>query len=245
MPGPDPSLAWWAPLVALGGLAVVAFLVPWLMTSAWKVPRAVYLAALMVATVGCSWGYLAWSGTTVPLTRHLGLGVVGALGSGVITAGAIVLKANRMRVPRPRGGHPGAIAATLAWEAVLYGAAEGVLLSALPILAAWQAFHILGWTATTAGALGSGALALVASASVIWLHHLGYAEFRHTRRILLPIAACGVLSLAYLLTRSWVAPIVGHMLTHAGMDLRGVAMPPYSGAVWEPPEQEAPTRAVA
>jgi hypothetical protein len=245
MPGPDPSIAWWAPLVALGGLAVVAFLVPWLLTSVRRAPRAVYLAALMLVAAGCSWGYLAWSGTAVPVARNLVLGIVGAVASGVITAGAILVKANRLGVPRPARARPGPMAATLAWEAVLYGAAEGVLLSALPVLAAWQAFHVLGWTGTTAGALGSGVLALAASALVIWVHHLGYEEFRHTRRVLLPIAACGILSLAYLLTRSWVAPVGGHILTHGGMDLRGVAMPPYSGAVWEPPQREVPFRAAA
>jgi hypothetical protein len=120
----------------------------------------------------------------------------------------------------------------LAWEAVLYGAAEGVLLSGLPVLAAWQSFRILGWTDHTVGAMGSGCLAVAVSAGVIWVHHLGYREFRHTRRVALPVVACGILSVAYLLTGSVIAPVGGHILTHAGMELRGVAMPPYSEGLW-------------
>ena len=104
------------------------------------------------------------------------------------------------------------------WEGLLYGAAEGMLLSVLPVLSAWQSFYLLGWTDTTAGAIGSGMLALVASVLVvIVVHHLGYREFRGRREIVMPILGCGVLSVAYLLTRSPIAPVGGHFLLHAGM----------------------------
>jgi hypothetical protein len=36
---------------------------------------------------------------------------------------------------------------------------------------------------------------------VIWVHHLGYEEFRRGRKVLLPIVGCGLLSLAYVLGR--------------------------------------------
>ena len=158
--------------------------------------------------------------------------------SGAVTAGAIVAKARRMGLPRPSGRDGVLVAGRLLWEGVLYGAAEGVLLSALPVLAAWQSFRLLGWTDTTLGAIGSGALAVLASAVVIWVHHLGYREFRTTRAIVLPIIACGILSIAYLLTRSAIAPVGGHFLTHAAMELRGVDMPPYSRGLWAPPAEE-------
>ena len=116
----------------------------------------------------------------------------------------------------------------LVWEGLFYGAAEGLLLSALPVLVAWQTFHLLGWTDTTAGSIGSGVLAIGASVVVIWVHHLGYREFRGNPQIVLPILVCGVLSIAYLLTASPIAPVGGHFLLHAGLEVRGVAMPPYS-----------------
>ncbi len=77
-------------------------------------------------------------------------------------------------------------------------------------------------------AIGSGALAIAASVVVIWIHHIGYLEFRHTRRFVIPIVGCGVLSLACMLTFSRIAPVAGHFLLHAGMETRGVPMPPYS-----------------
>ncbi|HZD67729.1 MAG TPA: hypothetical protein VFA45_02045 [Actinomycetes bacterium] len=42
---------------------------------------------------------------------------------------------------------------------------------------------------------------------------------------------CGLLSLAYLLTRSPIAPLGGHFLMHAGAEVRGIALPPYSQAL--------------
>ena len=141
------------------------------------------------------------------MTRYWGWGVLGALVSGAVTAGATAAEARRVGLPRRSGRDGVLVAGRLLWEGVLYGAAEGVLLSALPVLAAWQSFRLLGWTDTTLGAIGSGALAVLASAVVIWVHHLGYREFRTTRAIVLPIIACGILSIAYLLTRSAIAPV--------------------------------------
>ena len=230
MPDPDSSMAWWMTVAAIGVIATVAFLVPWTLTDVLKVPRAVYLGALMIVTAALTYGYLAWSGTDAWgfLTGHWAWGLLGAVVSGAVAAGGIVVVANRRGLPRPSERSMAGIAGALVWEGLLYGAAEGVLLSVLPVLAAWQSFDLLGWTGSTAGAVGSGALAIVASVLVIWVHHLGYREFRGTREILMPILGCGLLSLAYLLTGSPIAPVGGHFLLHTGLEVRGVPMPPYS-----------------
>jgi hypothetical protein len=223
-------MTWWMTLAAIGVIAVVAFLVPWVLTDVLRVRRAVYLAALMLATAALTYGYLAWSGTDawVFLTENWAWGLVGAAVSGAITAGAIIAVANRRGLPHPAERSAAGTASALVWEGLLYGAAEGVLLSVLPVLAAWQSFDLLGWTVTTAGAVGSGALAIVASVLVICVHHLGYREFRGTREILMPVLGCGLLSLAYLLTGSPIAPVGGHFLLHTGLEVRGLPMPPYS-----------------
>jgi hypothetical protein len=50
MPLPDASMSWWMTMSAVGVVALVAFLVSWLLTDLLHSPRAVYLAALMVVT---------------------------------------------------------------------------------------------------------------------------------------------------------------------------------------------------
>jgi hypothetical protein len=230
MPRPDASIVWWMPLLAVGVVVLVAFLVSFVFTDVLRLPRPAYLVTLMVVTGVLVSGYLAWSGTDVGtfLTRHWGWGLLGALASGALTVRMVMTGASRRGIPTPAGRSGAHLAGTLLWEGLCYGVAEGLLLSALPILATWQSFQLLGWTGSTAGVVCSGVLAIGASAAVIWIHHRGYREFRGTREILLPILACGLLSLAYLLTASPIAPAGGHVLLHGGMVVRGISMPPYS-----------------
>ena len=66
------------------------------------------------------------------------------------------------------------------WEDAVYGAAEGMLLSVLPLLVLWQTCDQIGWTTGWTGKAGSGALAFAGSLLVIGVHHLGYPEILAT-----------------------------------------------------------------
>ena len=50
MPLPDASMSWWMPLLATGVIALVAFLVAFMLTDVLRLPRPAYLASLMVVT---------------------------------------------------------------------------------------------------------------------------------------------------------------------------------------------------
>jgi len=60
----------------------------------------------------------------------------------------------------------------------MYGMTDGILLSVLPVLATWQAFTLLGWTANWPGKILVGVIAVLANALVTSAYHLGYPEFR-------------------------------------------------------------------
>ena len=141
--------------------------------------------------------------------------------------GAILARLSRHQPsgPRPQGWR---LAATLAWEGVVYGSTEGLLLSVLPVLVTWQAFAAHGWTSGIGRSLVAGTAAMGASLAVIVVHHLGYRGF-HSRAALAPVmVGCGLLSLAYLLTASPLAAVGGHILLHTALNLRGTEMPPYA-----------------
>ena len=86
-----------------------------------------------------------------------------------------------------------------------------------------------------AEAFGAAMLALVASIVVIVAHHLGYPDFRSSRvKMGQAILGCGVLSLAYLLTASVIAPILAHAALHVAFIRFGMELPPHEEAKLAP-----------
>lgn len=169
MPTAATSISWLGALGWLAATAAASFLVAWILTNRLEVRRTPYIAALALLTGGLTWGYLAWSDTSPAsfATNRWGWGLAGAAVAGAILAG---LSRHQPRGPRPQGW---LLSATLAWEGVVYGSTEGLLLSVLPVLVTWQAFAAHGWTNGTGKPLAAGILAMGASLAVIVIHHLG------------------------------------------------------------------------
>ena len=224
MPTAVTSISWLGAFGWLAAIAAASFLVAWVLTSRLGVRRTPYVLVLALLTGGLTWGYLTWSDTDMAgfATNRWGWGLVGAA-----VAGALLARLSRHQPggPRPRGWR---LTATLAWEGVVYGSAEGLLLSVLPVLITWQAFAAHGWTAGIGRALVAGTVAMLASLAVIVIHHLGYRGFRTPAALLPVMVGCGLLSLAYLLTASPLAAVGGHIILHTALSLRGTEMPPYA-----------------
>jgi hypothetical protein len=129
--------------------------------------------------------------------------------------------------PRSKGGRLGF---EIVWWGLVYGLLDGAFLSVMPVWATWQAFAGLAWSGTWYGQILAGAAALAASTYVTAAYHLGYPEFRD-KRVLLPVAGNGIMSLAYLLTASPLAPLGAHALMHVAAVLHGaestVQLPPH------------------
>jgi hypothetical protein len=224
MPTATASISWLGALGWLSAIAAASFLVARVLTTRLGVRRTPYIAALALLTGGLTWSYLTWSDTSLTsfATNRWGWGLAGAAVAGALLA---MLSRHQPRGPRPQGWR---LAAALAWEGVVYGSTEGLLLSVLPVLVTWQAFAAHGWTSGIGRSLVAGIAAMLASLAVIVIHHLGYRGFQ-TRAALAPVmVGCGLLSLAYLLTASPLAPVGGHILLHTALTLRGTEMPPYA-----------------
>jgi len=221
MPVPTNEPVWWGSLLWLVAVAGVAFLIAWATGTRLHIRRSRYIPILFVVTAGLSAGYIAWLGASFAdvLTTHWAWGLL----AGVIAPVLLYRPVQHQPVTRavPRGGQ---LRRELFWEGGVYGAAEGVLLSALPAFIAWQMAHSLGWTGA-GGAVARWSLSLVAAAVVVVVHHLGYWNCRN--RILVPITlGLSVLTVAFLVTGSWIAPALGHIFMHIEATLHGVEMPP-------------------
>jgi hypothetical protein len=220
MPVPVSGVSWWGSLLWLIGLTVAAFAVSWVTGTRLRIRRPAYIGILVIVTGALSAGYVAWLGVGVGdlLSARWAWGLL----AGVVMG--IMLAFGMSHQPVTRRLHGGQLARALAWEGVIYGTAEGVLLSALPAFMTWQMIHSLGWGGVT-GALARWLLPVAAAAVVIVVHHLGYWNCRNM--ILVPITlGCSLLTVGYLLTASVLAPVVGHIIMHCEADLRGVEMPP-------------------
>jgi hypothetical protein len=225
MPVADPAFGWQEAVAAFAIITVAAFLVTWVLTDRLRIPRAPYIPMLLAVALGLGVGYLAWSGTSASELTSSAVGW--GLAAGLIAA-AIALPLVRQLPAHPHASGT-RLVGLLLWEGLVYGIAEAVLLSTLPVLTVWQALVDLGWTDGGWAKVGSGALAILGALLVILVHHLGYAEFRTQAGrpgLFGALAICGVQAIAFLVTGSVLAPIVAHIILHGQLLLRGDELPP-------------------
>jgi hypothetical protein len=224
MPVPADAVPWAGSLLWLVGLALAAFAVSWVVANVWRVRRTAYVGVLTAVTAAYTVGYVWWLGidATSLLTTHWVWALVATpFASAFLVFGMAKLPA----VQHLRGRR---LVVTLAWEAVVYGTAEGVLLSALPAFMAWQMVHSLGWSGIPGG-VARAAVPLAASVAVVVVHHLGYWEYRN--RLLAPISiGCGLLTVGYLLTANPVTAALGHVAGHVAALAHGADLPPHPHA---------------
>jgi hypothetical protein len=140
------------------------------------------------------------------------------------------LLAHRVLAVRgPPGAPDPALAWHLAWLGLVYGVADAMLLSVLPVLAVYgsqppERMRRAGFR------LAAGARALLASLVVAAMYHLGFPEYRG-RVLVQPLIGNGLVTAGYLLTGNPLTPAVAHVLLHGAAVIRGpevtVQLPPH------------------
>ena len=203
--------AHWAWL--LRGLAV-GFVVPYVLTDLLDLNRDLFygLYALAVAALFAAWARSTGYDLAAAVRRRWPL----ALALGVLCAGllTVMVVGAEDATTRPDGI---ALAAAVLWRGVLYGATDGLLLSAFPILVVFAAFAGSRLRQRPAGTLVVGAVALLASLAMTAVYHAGYSDFRSSK-VAKPVAGDVVWSIPTLLTLN---PI-GAPIAHAGMHVSAV-----------------------
>jgi putative autotransporter adhesin-like protein len=211
------------------GLAL-AFAVPFVFTDLFTIDRDAYYAVYVVAVFGffALWLLRTAEQPRAVLLRNWRWGVA----LGVVFAGVMSLVAfGASSTDHPEGlSFPAAIL----WRGVVYGAADGVLLSVFPILAVFAAFATRPLRERSRSAVaGIGALALAASLLFTAVYHLGYSDFRG-EKLRKPLAGDLIWSVPTLVTLS---PL-GAPIAHVGLHVAAVVhtydtdtfLPPHAGA---------------
>jgi hypothetical protein len=219
--------AWWAYLLWIPAAALLGFAISAIFAGLLHLPRGVYLIPYVALVSLALYAFLRWSGLSLAeLFRHNW--VWGAVGA--VLVGAFVVR-NILSQPGSARAKGLPLAFELLWSGAIYGLIDALLLSVLPVLAAWQAFSALGWTIHWPGKIAAGAIAFAASLLITASYHLGYPEYRVKGGVLGPTIGNGVMTLGYLLTNNPITAIFSHMAMHITGVLRGPAsvmqLPPH------------------
>ena len=114
-------------------------------------------------------------------------------------------------------GHPGGIEfiAAIGWRGVVYGAADGLLLSAFPILLVFAALRDSRLRRRAGGLVAVGAIAMAASLAMTAVYHAGYDDFR-SDKLRKPVTGDLVWSIPTLATLNPIGAPLAHVGLHVG-----------------------------
>jgi hypothetical protein len=200
----------WRPWLWLPSGLVFAFGVPFVLADTLVIPRDVYYGvyACGVAVFFSAWVHSTGRSLREVCTRRL----VPALVLGLLFGGVMALFAVRAEESAPR---PGGVefAAALVWRGAIYGFADGLLLSAFPILAVFALFAASPLRRRLLGKVAIGALALAFSLAMTAVYHLGYSDFR-SEKVAKPVTGDLVWSVPTLATLNPVGAPVAHVGLH-------------------------------
>ena len=200
----SPHWAW------LGAGLVLAFAVPFLLADSLGINRDLYYGLYAASVLGLFW---IWSRSTgydlrASVRRHWLAAVLLGLGVAAILV-AMVLRTEDATA-RPDGIE---LVEALAWRGVVYGATDGLLLSAFPILVVFAAFAGTRLDARRTGKIVIGVVALLASIAMTAVYHVGYSDFR-SDKVMKPLTGDVVWSLPTLVTLNPVGAPIAHIGLH-------------------------------
>ena len=160
----------------IGGMAG-SFLVPFIVADQLGLQRDLYYAVYVASVVAL---FVAWArGTCQPLREMLARRWRLAVGLGVVIAAISAFIATRAESGTRHLGGIEFIAA-LGWRGVVYGAADGLLLSAFPILLVFAALRDSRLRRRAGGLVAVGAVAMVASLAMTAVYAPAIATFAPT-----------------------------------------------------------------
>jgi hypothetical protein len=197
----------------LAGGFVVAFMVPFLLADVLEINRDLFygLYAISVGVLFQAWARSTGYDLVAATKRHW----IWALGLGVAFGGILALIVVRTEdtTARPEGLE---LIGAVTWRGVVYGVADGMLLSVFPILVVFAAFAGSRLNRRFAGKIVVGAVALIASLAMTAVY-AGYSDFR-SGKVGKPLTGDALWSIPTLVTLN---PL-GAPIAHAGLHVSAV-----------------------
>lgn len=219
--------AWWSYLVWILAAAILGYGIAAIFSGWLRLPRNLFLAAYVILAGLFLYAYKQWSGVLVEsvVRPNWIWAVIGTLLLGLFLARNVLSQPASPRTTGP------SLFFDLLWSGIIYGGMDALFLSVLPVLAARQAFTILGWTESIPGEILVGAIALLLSLFVTISYHWGFEEYHPSGGLAGPMVGNGIMSLGYLLTNNPLTAVFSHIIMHVTGVLHGPAsvmqLPPH------------------
>jgi hypothetical protein len=197
-------------LTWLGAGIVLSFLVPFVLADQLDLQRDVYYGLYMLFVVGL---FAGWAHDTGQSLRELSTRRwkwTLALGLVFATASTFIALRAADATTHPDGFE---FIGAIVWRGVLYGAADGLLLSAFPILVVFAALTHSRLRRARGGLVAVGAVAMLVSLMITATYHLGYSDFRSSK-LRKPVTGDLVWSVPTLATLNPVGAPVAHAAVH-------------------------------
>jgi hypothetical protein len=208
---PESRLA--SPAAWVIAAAAVGFASSALFSSLLRLERApfVFAHALAVGAFGVIYVRLALIDPVAECRRRPLAGLLAGVAVGLVLLFGVV---GQPGGPAPRGI---ALVAALGWYAGVYGIADAMLLTVIPVLA------VRGDAASGTGWRGAwrGVAAMTASLLVTALYHFGFEEFRGMT-LIQPLIGNAVITAGYLMTRNPMTPLLAHVIMHGAAVVHGM-----------------------
>lgn len=194
----------------LGIGVAVAFATPFLLADLLDLNRDLFygLYTAVVLALFLGWARATGYDLAAAIRRHWLLALM--LGLACAALLAVMVVRTEDATTRPDGLTLGA---ELLWRGVLYGATDGLLLSAFPILVVFAAFAGRSFARHWPGKIAIGTIALAASVALTAAYHAGYSDFR-SDKITKPIAGDLVWSIPTLVTLNPIGAPIAHIGLH-------------------------------
>lgn len=196
---------------------VVAFAVPYVLAETrsafgvvFEINRDLFYGvyALVVASLFALWSRSTGYDLVAAVRRRWLLALVLGLAAAGVTALMVVLTDDA--TARPDGIE---LVGAVLWRGIVYGAADGLLLSVFPILVVFAALAGSPLNRRFAGKVVIGIVALIASLAMTAVYHVGYSDFR-SDKVAKPLTGDLVWSLPTLVTLNPIGAPIAHVGLH-------------------------------
>lgn len=214
----------------LAGGLVLGFAVPFVFADRLHLQRDLYYGIYAASVFGffVVWARMTNQALNDMVRRRWLLAVV----LGLTFAAGMAMMVLRVADATARPDSP-TVAAAVLWRGVVYGASDGLLLSAFPILAVFAGFDGTSLRTTLRGKLLVGSAALIASLAMTAAYHLGYSDFRSSQ-LRSPLAGDVMWSIPTLVTLNPIGAPIAHIGLHVTAVVHSydtdLFLPPHDGA---------------